>query len=368
MDFIDLKSQYKLIKDDVLEQINEILDSGQYIMGDKIKELETTLASYVGVKHCIGVSDGTTALLIALMALGIKSGDEVIVPAFTFIATATQIALLGASPVFVDVDANSFNLDHNKLDRAITKKTKAIIAVSLFGQCADIDSINAIAAKHGIAVIEDAAQSFGSSYKGKRSCGLTTIATTSFFPSKPLGAYGDGGACFTNDDQLANKMSQIRVHGQNKRYHHEILGVNGRLDTIQAAVLLCKMRIFDIELAKRRQIGERYTQLLHDSNCQTPQILSAYGHAYAQYTIVIKNRDKLIQDLKKAEIPTAIHYPMSLHKQGALATYYQGQNLSVSEYLASGVLSLPMHPYLDEYTQDKIVDTVKKSLNSITIV
>ncbi|HLX55040.1 MAG TPA: DegT/DnrJ/EryC1/StrS family aminotransferase, partial [Aquella sp.] len=272
MDFIDLKSQYKLIKDDVLKEINEVLDSGQYIMGSKIKELETTLARYIGVKHCVGIADGTTAILIALMALKIKSGDEVIVPAFTFIATASQAALLGAKLVFVDVDARTFNLDPNKLESAITAKTKVIIPVSLFGMCPDMDAINAIAAKHGIAVIEDAAQSFGATYKGKHSGGLTTIATTSFFPSKPLGAYGDGGACFTNDDDLATAMSQIRVHGQDRRYHHALLGINGRLDTLQAGILLAKMRIFDKELIKREKIGKRYTELLKDSNCLTPVV------------------------------------------------------------------------------------------------
>lgn len=364
MDFIDLKSQYKLIKADVLKEINEVLDSGQYVMGGKIKELETTLARYVGVKHCIGVADGTTALLIALMSLGIKPGDEVIIPAFTFIATATQAVLLGAKPVFVDVNPRTFNLDHTKLEDAITPKTVAIITVSLFGQCADIDAINSIAAKHGIAVIEDAAQSFGASYKNKSSGGLTHIATTSFFPSKPLGAYGDAGACFTNDAKLASTIAQIRVHGQDKRYNHTILGINGRMDTLQAAILLAKMRIFDQEVAKRKKIGERYTQLLHNSPCLTPMTTSSQSHIYAQYTIISPKRDKLIQDLAAVGIPTAVHYPMAVHQQPILASFYQGQDLSVSEHLATEVLSLPMHPYLDEATQDKIVAAIKHSLNS----
>lgn len=364
MDFIDLKSQYKLIKEDVLKEINEVLDSGQYIMGAKIKELETTLARFVGVKHCVGVADGTTALLIALMALKIKPGDEVIVPAFTFIATATQAALLGAKPVFVDVDARTFNLDPNKLESAITAKTKVIIPVSLFGMCPDIDAINAIAAKHGIAVIEDAAQSFGATYKGRRSGGLTTISTTSFFPSKPLGAYGDAGACFTNDDDLATAMSQIRVHGQDRRYHHAMLGINGRLDTLQAGILLAKMRIFDEEVIKREKIGKRYTDLLKDSNCLTPVLTNGCSHVYGQYTIISKNRDKLIKDLQDDGIPTSVHYPLSLHQQPALLAYYQGQDLSVSERLAAEVVSLPMHPYLDELTQDKIISAVKRSFNN----
>jgi UDP-2-acetamido-2-deoxy-ribo-hexuluronate aminotransferase len=364
MDFIDLKSQYKRIKDDVLKEINEVLDSGQYIMGAKVKELETTLASYANVKHCIGVADGTTALLIALMALKIKPGDEVIVPAFTFIATATQAVILGAKPVFVDVDARTFNLDPDKLESAITTKTRAIIPVSLFGMCPDIDAINAIAAKHKIAVIEDAAQSFGAIYKGKRSGSLTTIATTSFFPSKPLGAYGDAGACFTNDDALATAISQIRVHGQDRRYHHVMLGINGRLDTLQAAILLAKMRVFDDEVNKREKIGKRYTELLKDSNCLIPLVADGCSHVYAQYTIITKNRDKLIKDMHDAGIPTSVHYPLSLHQQPALAAYYQGQDLSVSESLASSVVSLPMHPYLDEATQDKITQVVKRLLDN----
>lgn len=364
MDFIDLKSQYKLIKEDVLKEINEVLDSGQYIMGNKVRELETTLANYAGVKHCVGVADGTTALLIALMALKIKPGDEVIVPAFTFIATATQAALLGAKPVFVDVDARTFNLDPNKLESAITPKTKVIIPVSLFGMCPDLDVINTIAAKHGIAVIEDAAQSFGATYKGKRSGGLTTIATTSFFPSKPLGAYGDAGACFTNDDSLADAMAKIRVHGQERRYYHTILGINGRLDTLQAAILLAKMRIFDDEVIKRAKIGKRYTELLQGDDYLTPVVSPDCSHVYAQYTLISKNRDKLVKELNAEGIPTSVHYPLSLHQQPALKSYYQGQDLSTSERLASEVISLPMHPYLDEATQDKIVEVVKRSLKN----
>lgn len=362
MDFIDLKSQYKRIKDDVLKEINEVLDSGQYIMGAKVKELETCLAKYVGSKHCVGVADGTTAILIALMALEIKPGDEIIVPAFTFIATASQAALLGAKPVFVDVDARTFNLDPGKLEAAITQKTKAIIPVSLFGQCPDIDKINMIAAKYGIAVIEDAAQSFGACYKGQKSGGLTTIATTSFFPSKPLGGYGDGGACFTNDDKLAEKMSQIRVHGQDRRYHHALLGINGRLDTLQAAIILAKMRIFDDEVIKREQIGRRYTQLLKDTNCLIPIVAEGNSHVYAQYTIVTTKRDMLVKNLNNAGIPTSVHYPLSIHQQPALAGFYQGQDLSVSERLSKEVLSIPMHPYLDTASQDKVVQVIKESL------
>ncbi len=362
MQFIDLKHQYAQIKEDVLKEINEVLDSGQYIMGQKVPELEQVLSDYIGAKHCIGVADGSKAILIALMALDVRAGDEVIVPAFTFVATASMVALLGAIPVFVDVDPKTYNLDAMQINAAITPKTKAIIVVSLYGQCADMDAINSIAAQHNIAVIEDAAQSFGATYKGKKSGNLSTIACTSFFPSKPLGCYGDGGACLTNDDNLALKMKQIRIHGQDKRYHHSLLGVNGRLDTLQAAILLAKMRIFPQEVKLREQIGARYTELFDGLACQTPFVAEANTHVYAQYTLVVNNRDELINRLNSNGIPTAVHYPIPLHHQPALTHYYHGQNLSTSEYLSKHVFSLPMHPYLDEKTQDEIVAVVKSFL------
>lgn len=362
MQFIDLKKQYQLIKDDVQREINEVLDSGQYIMGNKVQELEGVLSSYVGAKHCIGIADGTTALLVALMALGVGKDDEVIVPAFTFIATASMVALLGAKPVFVDVDPVSYNLDPKLIEAAITPKTKIIIPVSLFGQCADLEAINAIAEKYNLVVIEDAAQSVGASRNGKKSGGMTKVACTSFFPSKPLGCYGDGGACFTSDDELAEKMRWIRIHGQDKRYHHALLGLNGRIDTLQAGILLSKMRVFDSEVALRGKIGARYTELLKDSNCITPVITSGNDHIYAQYTLMVKDRDDFIAKLAKADIPTAVHYPIPLHLQPALKQFYTGQVLPHSEYVAKHVVSLPMHPYLDEATQDQIVAAVKRSL------
>lgn len=359
MQFIDLKQQYKLIKEDILNEINQVLESGQYIMGDKVPALESVLTEYTGAKHCIGVCDGTKAILIALMALGIKAGDEVIVPAFTFIATASMVALVGATPVFADVDEKTYNLDPNKLEGLITAKTKAIIPVSLFGQCADFDAINAIAAKYNLAVIEDGAQSFGATYHDKKSCNVTTIATTSFFPSKPLGCYGDGGAVFTNNDELAQKIRWIRVHGQDKRYHHALLGLNGRLDTIQAGVLLAKMRIFPQEVALRAQVAQRYDELFKNADCITPFIASGNTSVYAQYTLLVKDRDGLIKHLNSNGVPTAVHYPIPLHKQPIFTHNYHGQDLSVSEKVAAGVISLPMHPYLDHQTQDKIVATVK---------
>lgn len=360
MQFIDLKKQYEYIKQDVLDEISQVLDSGQFILGNKVIQLESKLCEFTEAKHCIGVADGTKALLIALMALDIKPGDEVIVPDFTFIATASMVVLLGAVPVFVDVDPYSYNLAINKLEPAITHKTRAIIPVGLFGQCADIDAINIVAAKYNLPVIEDAAQSFGASYKNKQSCNLTTIGCTSFFPSKPLGCYGDGGACFTNDDTLAESMRQIRIHGQDRRYHHARLGVNGRLDTLQAAILLSKMRVFADEIESRHKIGLRYSELLYGTNCVVPQVMPGNTHIYGQYTILVENRDKLIEILSKEGIPTAIHYPIPLHKQPILEKYYTGQDLSNSIRLAKQVMSLPMHPYLDEITQDKIVNVLKK--------
>ncbi len=362
MQFIDLKQQYQLIKNDVQREINEVLDSGQFILGSKVSELEAVLSKYLGVKHAIGVADGTTALQIALMAIDIKPGDEVIVPAFTFIATASMVALLGATPVFIDVDPISYNMDASKIEAAITSKTRAIIPVSLFGQCPDLESINAIAAKHGLVVIEDAAQSIGASRNNRKSGSMTTLACTSFFPSKPLGCYGDGGACFTNDDNLAEKINWIRVHGQDKRYHHAIIGVNGRLDTIQAAVLLSKMRIFDKEIAARQEIGARYSQLLSTTNCVTPAITQGNTHIYAQYSILVDDRAKFIENLAKLNIPTSVHYPIPLHMQPALKKYYHNQQLPVSEFVASRIVSLPMHPYLDHATQDKIINAVISAL------
>lgn len=359
MQFIDLKKQYELIKDDVLNEINQVLDSGQYIMGDKVPELEKVLNDYTGSKHCIGVCDGTKALLIALMALDIKAGDEIIVPAFTFIATASMVALLGAIPVFADIDEKTYNLDPKKIEALITSKTKAIIPVSLYGQCADYNAINLIAAKYNLAVIEDGAQSFGATYQGHKSCNLTTIATTSFFPSKPLGCYGDGGAIFTNNDELAQKIRWIRIHGQDKRYHHAVLGLNGRLDTLQAGVLLAKMRIFANEVRLRADVAKRYDELFADTNCITPFIAEGNTSVYAQYTLVVDDRDGLIKHLNANGVPTAVHYPIPLHKQPIFTHNYKGQDLSISEKIASKVVSLPMHPYLDYDTQDKIINTVK---------
>ncbi|MGF6781089.1 DegT/DnrJ/EryC1/StrS family aminotransferase [Paraburkholderia sp. GAS334] len=362
MEFIDLKTQYTQLKSSIDARMAAVLAHGQFIMGPEIAELELKLAAYVGVKHCIGVADGTTALLIALMALGIKSGDEVITTPFTFIATGEMIALLGARPVFVDIDPATWNIDPELIEQAITPRTKAIMPVSLYGQCADLDPINEIAGRHGIPVIEDAAQSFGATYRGLRSGGVTDIGCTSFFPSKPLGCYGDGGACFTNDDTLATKMRQIRIHGQDRRYHHPLIGLNGRLDTLQAAVLLGKLDAFQDEVVARERIGARYTALLSDV-VQTPQIQPGNTSVYGQYTIEVDKREAVQAHLKEAGVPTAVHYPIPLHLQPAFA-HLELDPEAFPRSLAAGrrVMSLPMHPFLDEATQDEIVAAVKSAL------
>jgi len=354
MKFINLEQQYRQIENDVNCRIKAVLEHGQYILGPEVFSFEEKLADFVGVKHCVAVSSGTDALLIAMMTLGIGAGDEIITTPFTFVAIAETIVLLGAKPVFVDIDPTTYNIDSSKIEAAITDKTKAIIPVSLYGQCADMDVINAIASKHRLPVIEDGAQSLGATYKGKQSCGLSTIGCTSFFPSKPLGCYGDGGACFTDDDGLAKLIREIRVHGQDRRYHHSIVGVNGRFDTIQAAILLAKMEIFAKEVRLREKVGQRYTELLKDK-VVTPYIEPHNTSVYAQYTIQVDDRDTVREKLKAKGIPTAIHYPIPLHKQPA---FLQKCNCSVAESVAEKVISLPMWAGLDEIEQNLIVSAL----------
>ncbi|MCX2889736.1 DegT/DnrJ/EryC1/StrS family aminotransferase [Pseudomonas sp. DCB_BI] len=347
IEFIDLKSQQARIKDKIDAGIQRVLSHGQYILGPEVAELEERLAAFVGAKYCITCANGTDALQIVQMALGIGPGDEVITPGFTYIATAETVALLGAKPVYVDIDPRTYNLDPQLLEAAITPRTKAIIPVSLYGQCADYDAINAIAAKHGIPVIEDAAQSFGASYKGKRSCNLTTVACTSFFPSKPLGCYGDGGAIFTNDEALATVIRQIARHGQDRRYHHIRVGVNSRLDTLQAAILLPKLEIFEEEISQRQQVAKWYYTALAAVGIETtPYIAAGNISAYAQYTVLVQDRGAVQAKLKAAGIPTAVHYPIPLNKQPAVAD--AAVSLPVGDEVATQVMSLPMHPYLEE--------------------
>lgn len=356
MEFIDLKAQQLRIKAQIDANIAKVLAHGGYILGPEVAELETRLADYVGAKHCISVANGTDALQIAQMALGIGAGDEVITPGFTYIATAETVALLNAKPVYVDVEESTYNLNPDLLEAAITSKTKAIIPVSLYGQCADFDRINAIAAKHGIPVIEDAAQSFGASYKGRKSCNLSTIACASFFPSKPLGCYGDGGAIFTNDDELAKVMRQIARHGQDRRYHHIRVGVNSRLDTLQAAILLAKLEIFDDEMRLRQEVAARYDALLKDAGIASPTIEPHNISAYAQYTVRVKDREAVQKTLADAGIPTAVHYPIPLNKQPAVAD--DKVSLPIGDLVAEQVMSLPMHPYLDQNSQRFIVSAL----------
>jgi UDP-2-acetamido-2-deoxy-ribo-hexuluronate aminotransferase len=353
MEFIDLKTQYQLLKKEIDAGIQRVLDHGQYILGPEVAELEEKLATYTGAKYCITVANGTDALQIAQMALGIGPGDEVITPGFTYIATAETVALLGAKPVYVDIDPRTFNLNPELLEAAITPRTKAIIPVSLYGQCADFDAINAIANKFKIPVIEDAAQSFGATYKGRKSCNLTTIACTSFFPSKPLGCYGDGGAIFTNNDELAKVMRQIARHGQEKRYHHIRIGVNSRLDTIQAAVLLPKLANLNNELRQRNNVAQRYTDSLRLAGMIRPPFIESYNtSAWAQYTIQVQHRQSTQECLTQYGIPSTVHYPIPLNMQPAVAdtTVY----LPVGDEAATKVLSLPIHPYLDEASIQKI--------------
>lgn len=358
MEFIDLKSQYQLLKNDIDAGIHNVLNHGQYIMGPEVKELEEVLAAYVGTKHCVAASSGTDTLLIALMSLGIGSGDEVITTPFTFIATGEMIALAGAKPVFVDIDPRTYNIDPNLIEAAITSRTKAIMPVSLYGQCADFDAINLIAEKYNMPVIEDGAQSFGATYKGRRSCGLSTIGSTSFFPSKPLGCYGDGGALFTNDDALAKAMREIRVHGQDRRYHHPRIGINGRMDTIQAAVLLAKMKVFEEEVTARARIGARYSELLKDI-AVTPYIAPENRSVYAQYTVQVEKRDEVQGKLKKLGVPTAVHYPVPLHLQPAFSCFGSSEGrCPVSEVASKKVMSLPMHPFLTEENMIAVTGSV----------
>ncbi|MEI5659439.1 DegT/DnrJ/EryC1/StrS family aminotransferase [Acinetobacter baumannii] len=357
IDFIDLKAQQNRIKDKIDAGIQNVLKHGQYILGPEVIELEEKLAAYVGAKHCITCANGTDALQIAQMAFGIGLGDEVITPGFTYIATAETVALLGAKPVYVDVNPKTYNLDVEKLEAAITPRTKAIIPVSLYGQCADFDAINAIAAKYGIPVIEDAAQSFGATYKGRKSCNLSTVACTSFFPSKPLGCYGDGGAIFTNDDELAKVIRQIARHGQDKRYHHIRVGVNSRLDTLQAAILLPKLEILDDEMQARQKVAEIYNQLFSQSGINTTPFVESYNtSAWAQYTIQVDNRAEVQEKLKAQGIPTAVHYPIPLNKQPAVAD--SEIHLPIGDAIAEKVMSLPMHPYLTIEAQEKIVQAL----------
>lgn len=365
MEFIDLKAQYRIVKDSVDSRIHAVLEHGQYILGPEIAALESELARRSGSEHCISCASGTDALLIALMALGVSPGDEVITSPFTFIATVEMILLLGAKPVFVDIDPRTYNLDPSRLASAITSRTRVIMPVSLYGQCADFDAIRDEA--RDLHIVEDAAQSFGATYKGRQSCNLSTIGCTSFFPSKPLGCYGDGGACFTNRCDLAASMMEIRNHGQASRYNHVRLGLNGRMDTIQAAVLLAKLEVFERELMLREEVAARYRERL-EGVVQTPWIAESNKSVYAQYTIEADDRERVANALRKDGIPTAVHYPIPAHLQPAfLGLGYSKGDFPNSERAADRVLSLPMHPYLQAEEQDRICEAVKRAVGRVTV-
>ena len=356
MQFIDLAAQQKRIRAEIERRIGRVLDHGKYIMGPEVVELEAVLAEYVGVPHCITCASGTDALLMALMALDIQPGDEVITVPYTWISTAEVIALLRARPVFVDILPDTFNMDPEMIEAAITSKTRAIMPVGIYGQCADMTRINAIADRHGIPVIEDAAQCFGATHHGRRSCNLSLIGCTSFFPSKPLGCYGDGGAIFTPDEDLAERMRQIRIHGQKVKHQHPLVGINGRLDTIQAAILLEKFTLFPEECEARAQIGRRYDSLLADVPDITPPVIAQDNTSvYAQYTILATDRDALSATLKSRDIPSVAYYTAPLHLQGAFANLgYQPGDFPVSEHVAAHCLSLPMSPYLTQTDQEAV--------------
>jgi UDP-2-acetamido-2-deoxy-ribo-hexuluronate aminotransferase len=361
MEFIDLKAQQARIRPEIDRRIAAVLDHGRYVLGPEVEELEQRLASYTGSRHCVTVGSGTDAAMIALMALGIGPGDEVITTPFTFIATGEVIALVGAKPVFVDIDPATYNLDPAGIEAAVTDNTKAIMPVSLYGQCPDMEAINAIANRHGLPVVEDAAQSFGATHHGRRSCALSTIGCTSFFPAKPLGCYGEGGALFTDDDELAKLAREIRVHGQDRRYHHARIGLNGRLETIQAAVLLAKLDIFDNEVQKRAELGGRYSQLLADADLVTPHIAEGNVSVYGQYTVRVKHREQVIERMQAAGIPTAVHYPIPLYRQPAMQ---QDIVLPHADAAAEQVMSLPFHPYLKERDLEQITSALKAAVGS----
>jgi UDP-2-acetamido-2-deoxy-ribo-hexuluronate aminotransferase len=359
--FIDLKTQYAALRESIDARMRAVLDHGQFILGPEVQELESRLAVYTGAAHCVTCGSGTDALLIALMALDVKPGDEVITTPFTFVATAEVIVLLGAVPVFVDVEPDTCNIDASGIEAAITPRTRAIMPVALYGQPADMDEINAVAARHRLPVIEDAAQSFGAEYKGRRSCNLSTIGCTSFFPSKPLGCYGDGGALFTDDAALATAMREIRVHGQSRRYYHTRIGLGGRMDTLQCAVLLAKLERFDWEVARRCEVGSRYDALLaRAAGVSLLTVRADRTSVYAQYTVRARNRTALEAALNAQGVPTAIHYPVPLHHQPAYRQYGTEARLPVAEALAAEVISLPMYPDLPATIQDAIAAAVEE--------
>lgn len=363
--FVDLRTQYEALKPQIKERINRVLEHGQYIMGPEVLELEERLAVYTGAKHCITAASGTEALLISLMALGVGRGDEVITTPFTFVATVEVIALLGAIPVFVDIDPDTCNIDPSLIEDKITRRTRAIIPVSLYGQPADMQAIGTIAARHGgLPVIEDAAQSFGADYRGLKSCNLSNIGCTSFFPSKPLGCYGDGGAIFTSDDAIARACREIRVHGQSERYVHTRVGVGGRMDTLQCAIVLAKMERFESEIIQRRNVAQRYQELLAGNEpdlCLLPWPRQEYNSVHAQYTLRVIDRKVVQQKLTDAGIPSAVHYPLPINEQPAYSHFCCPDCTPVAHQMAGEVICLPVYPDLTEADQQRVVAALTKA-------
>lgn len=360
INFIDLQGQYRKYKNEIDEQIAQTLDSSAYIGGQKVALLEENLARFSGAKHAIACSNGSSAIFVSLLALGIGRGDEVITSPFTFFATAEMIALTGAKPVFVDIDEKTYNIDPNLIQAAITPKTKAIMPVSLFGQIADMKRINQIAAKHGLTVIEDAAQSFGAKQEGARSCSLSKLATTSFFPAKPLGCYGDGGAIFTSDDELAQKIKILLNHGSKERYFHSAIGINGRLDAIQAGVLNVKLKYFDDEIAHRQEVAARYGQNL--KNVVTPFVERGNTSVWAQYCIRVKDRARMLEICAQKGVPTGVYYPLPLHLQEVFKDLgYKKGDFAVSERVSEDIMALPMSAFLSEQEQDYVIEVINNA-------
>lgn len=360
INFIDLQGQYRKYKNEINEQIAQTLDSSAYIGGQKVALLEENLARFSGAKHAIACSNGSSAIFVSLLALGIGRGDEVITSPFTFFATAEMIALTGAKPVFVDIDEKTYNIDPNLIQAAITPKTKAIMPVSLFGQIADMKRINQIAAKHGLTVIEDAAQSFGAKQEGARSCSLSKLATTSFFPAKPLGCYGDGGAIFTDDDALNEKIRILLNHGQSERYIHKYVGINGRLDAIQAGILNVKLKYLDAEIAKRQEIAVRYSCEL--KGVVAPFVAQGNVSAWAQYCIRVKDRAKMLEICAQKGVPTGVYYPVPLHLQEVFKDLgYKRGDFAVSEAVAQDIMALPMSAFVTKEEQDYVIEVINNA-------
>jgi UDP-2-acetamido-2-deoxy-ribo-hexuluronate aminotransferase len=363
MNFIDLKEQYRRYKEEIRAEIDNTLEATQFIGGPALAKLETELASFCGAKHAIGCSSGTDGLILALMALDIEPGDEIIVPDFTFFATAETVSFLGAKPVFVDIEEDTYNINPDLIEAVITERTKGIIAVSLYGQCADFERLASIARKHNLFLIEDAAQSFGAGYNSKKSGNLCEVAITSFYPAKPLGAYGDGGALFTSSDELAEKIRMLLNHGQNASYKHRYIGINGRLDALQAAVLRVKLKHFNEELENRQQVAGWYTEAL-TGMVVTPEIKNGNTCSWAQYTVRSDKREQIIDHLKKKGIPVAIHYPLPVHKQEA----YSNQQLADKDFpvavrMSREVFSLPMHPFLTREESQQVASAIEEALS-----